>query len=159
MTRSTKALNSTEATSECCGIRCTDQNLCEIDSGKIMVVVAKQNIRRITLRHGFQALHPVLQTIAGCVLVAFGYFPILHLLNWMRHGGGILAHAVAWCLPVVVIGIALILSAFKRGYFLDIEQPNGNSRLAFRRRPDDQKLDEFLATVEHRYNLKISRLA
>jgi hypothetical protein len=157
MTRGTTEPNSAKEVSECCGIRCTEQNLCEIDSGKIMVLVPRQGIRRITLRYGFQAPHPILQIGAGCILLAFGYFPILHLVNWMRHGGELLADAVAFLLPVVVVGIVLIISAFKCGYFLEVEQPNGNSRLAFRGRPNSQKLEEFLAAVERRYNLRISR--
>ncbi len=141
---------------ECCGIRCSEQNLAEIDSGRIMVIITKAGIQRITLRYGLQAPHPIRQTLIGVVLTAFGYYPALYLLRWVQRGG-VLLSSVLWIVPIVVIGIATIFGAFKRGHFLHVEGRQGDKRLAFRRKPDPRELEIFLAAVESSYRLEISR--
>ena len=115
---------------EYCGIRCTERSLCEIDSGKVMVTVPRQDITRITLRYGTQAPHPVIQVVMGLLLTGLGYFPIAHLIDWLRHGGAFLT-LEAWIVPFPVVGILTVIGAFKRGYFLLVDERQGSKRLSF----------------------------
>jgi hypothetical protein len=141
---------------ECAGIHCTERDLSEIDSGKIMVTVSKEDVRRITLCYGIQAPNPTAQIIMGLLLMGTGYFPILHLIHWIQHGGVFLT-LESWIIPFVVAGAWVFVSAFKRGFFLDVEENQGRKRLAFRHNPDPNELDSFVGTVEQCFGLKISR--
>ena len=141
---------------ECCGIRCSEQNLSEIDTGKIMVTVPRQEVRRITLRHGTQAPHPVLQFVMGLALIGPGYFPARHLVHWLRHGGTFLSDEL-WIIPFVVAGVWMAFSAFSRGYFLEVELQQGSKRLAFDHEPAFTELEKFLGNVEKCYGLAIVR--
>ena len=140
----------------CCGIRLTEQNLSEIDSGRIMVTVSKQDIQRIVLRHGVQAPHPATQLIAGIVLISLGYFPIRHLAYWFQHGGVYFDYE-AWIIALVIAGMFMVRGASKKGYFLDVELSQGHKRLAFQKNPDAKDLDIFVGLIEQCYGLTISR--
>jgi predicted outer membrane lipoprotein len=139
-----------------CGIRCTEQKLCEIDSGRVMVLVAKEDIRRITLRYGTQAPHPMLQVIMGVILIGLGYFPALHFIHWLQHGG-VFFTLEGWIMPLVVAGAWAIISALKRGYFLEIEQDQGTKRLAFGKKPEPVELERFVGEVERWCGVRVSR--
>lgn len=141
---------------EYCGIRVTDKSLSEIDSGRIMVIVDKQAIRNITLRYGFQAMHPAPQIIVGWALILLGYFPLLHFIHWAQHGG-VFIDLEAWIIPFAAIGGWLVYSATKRGYFLEVGQDKGTKRLTFSGKPNPGDLGAFLTTIEQDYGLKIER--
>ena len=140
----------------CCGIRLTQQNLSEIDSGRIMVTIAREDIRRVTLRHGIQASHPIIQLFAGIILSGLGYFPIRHFVHWFQHGG-FYFDVEALILVPVVAGLFLVVGAFKKGYFLEVELPRANKRLSFERNPDPTELQNLIRLIEEHYTLKVLR--
>lgn len=142
---------------ECCSLRCANGSLYEMNSGRVMVAAPCYSIRRIALRHGRQAPHPIRQSIAGVILLAAAVFPLMHLIHWLRHGG-VFIDVEAWLLPVPVVGGWALFSAMKRGFYLEIEQNDGKRlRLAFAPDPDPKALDDFLAFVEQACALKVSR--
>jgi hypothetical protein len=143
-------------TFECCGIRCTEQSLCEIEGGSVMVTVAPKDVRRVRLRHGVQAPHPLLQVVMGVLLIGFGYFPATHFVHFVRHGG-VFFEVEALIIPLVFLRARLVARALKRGHFLEVEEATGVKRLLFQRTPSPRILDGFLADVERCYGFKIER--
>jgi hypothetical protein len=141
---------------ECCGVRCTPQGLAEVDSGSVVVQVQKDDVQALTLRHGLQAPHPVLQVLMGCALVALGYLPAAHLVQWFRRGGTFFT-IEAFVIPFVFLGMSMVVSALRCGHFLEVEQRNDRKRLAFRPRPDPDDLERFVEEAERCLGLKITR--
>lgn len=131
----------------CGGIQCDGKSLREIDSGRVMVLLPRADIRRIILRHGSPAQHPVIQVIAGFVLLAIGLFPAVHLLHWMRYGGMIILEGnLLFLFPV--LGIWFIYGGFIRRYYLEVETPTGNKKLEFRGKPQLSEIRSFLSTMK-----------
>jgi hypothetical protein len=142
----------------CAGIQCDGKSLREIDSGRVMVLLPRADIRRIILRHGSPAQHPVIQVIAGFVLLAIGLFPALHLLHWMRYGGTIiLEENLLFLFPV--LGIWFIYGGFVRRHFLEVEIPIGNKKLQFQGKPQLREIRSFLKAAENRFGYKVEEAA
>jgi hypothetical protein len=152
-------MNSNQATIqpvECCGIRCTDTGLFEMEGSKVMVSVQKSEIQRITLRHGIQAPNPTLQIIFGLAVASVGYFPIRELILWLQHGGTIFS-TYHFLIIVSAIGIWTVFEAVKRGYFLEVQTTAGTKRLAFAKRPDEETLRGLMEFIERNYDKPILR--
>ena len=115
---------------ECCGIRCTEGALSEIEANRVVITVPKKDIVRITLRHGVQAPNPTIQILFGLALASVGYFPLRSLIYWMQHGG-ILLWTEQLIMVVAGLGVWTTFEALKRGYFLEIQLAKGFKRLAF----------------------------
>ena len=62
---------------ECCGVRCTERELTEVEGGRVMVRVGRDDVQRVRLRHGIQAPHPLLQVGMGLALTALNSRPRL----------------------------------------------------------------------------------
>jgi hypothetical protein len=141
---------------ECSGIRCSEKSLSEMDGRKIAVSVFRPDIRKITYRHGVLAPHPLLQILAGIILIATGYFPAEHIFRWLQNGGTLFGEELLIFI-FAGIGVYLILTARRRGYFLDIELPKGRERLAFKGEPNPNELEAFFSAVEQCHGVKVLR--
>ncbi len=140
----------------CCGLVCDADRLMEVQRDRILLGVNLLDVRRVTLRHGLQAPHPIAQVAAGALLLATAYFPAAHLLHWFLHGGLILTEE-AWLVALAALGGWMLLTAFRRGFFLVVEGPAGRKRFAFRPDPDARQLDAFLAAIEARSGQTVGR--
>lgn len=85
---------------ELAGIRFGSAAIAEIDSGRVMVEVKRADVTRMAICYGAQARHPLIQLIAGIVLVAIGIFPVWHVIRWVAHGGTLLLHEGWFFVPL-----------------------------------------------------------
>ncbi|HZL34649.1 MAG TPA: hypothetical protein VFC78_05010 [Tepidisphaeraceae bacterium] len=141
---------------EFAGIRCSAEQLLEIDSGRVMVLVSRPDILRIAACHGLQALHPIIQFVAGVIVTAIGLIPVPYIIGWIHHGGTLILGSKL-LLVLAPIGLWLIAESFARGYFLRIETTKGSKRLAFHGKPRAHDVEMFLQSVENRFGYKIER--
>ncbi len=136
------------------GVCCNSDQLFELDNGQVMVVVRREDIRRIVLKHGFQAPHPILQGGLGIVLTVLGCYPLVHLIEWTQRGGTLLS-AEMWFIPLGIIGIVQAISAVQRGYFLEVDSEQGRKRLAFEKICDAGDVKKFVQTIETLYGMEM----
>ena len=141
---------------ECGGVAFDEQRLQEIDEGQVMVSVERSDIQRIRLRSGLISPHPILQMILAGPFLAIGLIPIVHFIHWAVRGGAFY-RATVFAAPVLVIGVMLLLGAFRRGRFLEVETNRGRKRFAFRRRTDPTAISHFASGIETAYNIAVER--
>ena len=139
-----------------CGVRCEPRRLAEVESGRVMVAMDRAEIRGISSGHSVQAQHPVRQSIVGLVWFSITYFPAKHVLYWFRHGG-VLFSTEIWMVTFGGIGLYMVISALRRGYYLDVELERGKRRLAFGRDATAQGAEDFVQSVERLYGLRVER--
>jgi hypothetical protein len=138
------------------GVRFGPDEVVEMDGQQVMVRVAKQEIRRIDLRHGFYSAHPIVQVVAGLVLTCIGVLPAMHLVVWLGSGGTF--HAVeAFLVAFVFLGPWLVYDAARRGPHLVVRTGAGQKRLILDKTVDPETLERFLTTVEGRFGYAIKR--
>ena len=139
------------------GISFTESAVTEVESGQVMVCVARLDARRISLRYASRAQRPLVQFIMGAVLLGMGFIPLQNLHGWVSHGGMIFYFALLlFGLPVV--GAWLIFESFSRGYFLDIEQSSGSKKLLFHGKVGPEQIEEFLKAAENQMGYRIDRI-
>jgi hypothetical protein len=137
------------------GIHFMGNQLCEMDMGRVIVKVSRDEIKKISLHYGLQSPHPVLQILFGVPLAATsGYFLTKILFVWFLHGGVFFRIEELLAVPMVV-GIWISIAALKQGYYLAVQSSNGSKRLAFQGRPDAEKLRHFIERVEDEWGVKI----
>lgn len=143
---------------ECAGVRFGPDGVTEVDDEQVMVKVARGDLRRITLRHGFHSAHPVVQAVAGAVLTGIGLLPTWHLARWIG-GGGTFYGVEAVLVGFVFLGPWLMLDATKRGPYLEVVTPGGTKKLVFERKADPGVIEQALAAAEQRFGYRIERAA
>lgn len=141
---------------ECCGVNCDDNQLFEREAGCVVITVPRRDIKQLTLCDGLLAPHPNLQIMLGLLLASLAYLPIRHLIPWFRDGG-IFFTIELGIIAIALIGVWLVISAFRRGLFLEAETESGVRRLQFDRHPAPSELESFLKAVERRYSLRIGK--
>jgi hypothetical protein len=141
---------------ECCGVRCDDKQLVEVEDGRVMVSVERHCVRQITLRYGVMSPHPILQGLIGMVLASLGFIPAAHLIEWSLHGGEFLA-IEAGLVGLSVVGIWLIATSLRRGYFLEVQEKSSRKRLQLRPAPEAEKLASFVRAVEEAWGVNVAR--
>ena len=140
---------------QCSGIACIEEEICELDHGGVRVSVRIEEVRRITLGYGHQTLHPRAQNIIGLICLALGAWGIFHLLHWLIFGAALnLFQAVL--LLFGFLGVALIVTARRRGLYLDIDSTKGLHRFAFHGTPSPQELNKFLDTLDQHVAVPIN---
>src|SRR4051812_20145000 len=87
---------------ECAGVRCADDRLREMDGDRIVVSVAREDVRSLAWHYGLRAPHPVMQVCFGLALASVGYVPLRFFLKWLAEGGTFFT-AVAFLVPVPCI--------------------------------------------------------
>lgn len=141
---------------QCGGVLCDERRLGELADGAVLVSINCSDIQRVALKHGVQAPHPLIQSAFGLVLTLVGLVPVVHFVAWMMVGGTF--HALEACLAVfALIGPWLIFTAFRRGYYLQVDGPEGRKRLDFARSVRPEDVDQFITLVERAHPLKVVR--
>ena len=126
-----------------------------MDHGGVRVRVPIDNVRRLTLGFGFQSLHPKLQNYFGVALLAPGAWAIFHLLHWAIFGGPLIIYQ-AILLLCGFFGVGLMITARRRGLYLDIDSTKGRQRFAFHQTPSLHELHEFLDSLDQHLAVPIS---
>ena len=140
---------------QCSGIACIEEDICELDHGGVRVRVKIDDVRRLTLGYGHQTLHPRMQNIIGLSCLAVGAWGVFHLLHWAIFSAP-LSIFQASLLLCGFLGIALIITARRRGLYLDIDSTKGIHRFAFHETPSLHQLHEFLDSLDQHLAVPIS---
>jgi hypothetical protein len=138
----------------CGGITCDANGLQEFDGSRLMAAVTREEIRSIRFQHGTLAPHPIIQSILGAALSVVGFYPLKHLIHWARHGGTFF-EGEAWFVVFLVIGLYLLWTAFRRGYYLLVESTQGKKRFVFRPGTPPAELQAFVAALGEWLGMKI----
>ena len=139
---------------EYAGVRLDGDRLVEHHRGVDAMTVGRGEAARIRLHHGFVAPHPIVQFVFGAALVLLGCAPIVAFIRWAIHGG-VIAPNVLWASVFAVIGVPMVVRAFRRGHFLQIKTPAGERRLTFTRDANAPELRAFAAQLERAWGLAV----
>jgi hypothetical protein len=117
-----------------------------IEKGSTKIPI--QSIRKMSVEFGFLSKHPLIQLILGMIVSALGLLPIFHFFLVFQYGGKfkfIEALAVAF----FVVGIYLVISCLRKGYFLSLETEFGNKRLVFGNKVRKDEVVDFIKTARN----------
>ena len=143
---------------QCSGIGCVDESICQMDHEAIRTRIPIDEVRRLTLGYGFQSLHPKFQNIVGVALLAPGAWAIFHLLHWALFSAPLNIYEAAMVL-CLFFGVALMITARRRGLYLDIDSTKGTHRFAFHETPSIHELHAFLDSLDQHLAVPISSAA
>jgi len=132
---------------QCSGIACIDDDICEVDHGGVSVRVKIDDVRKLTLGYGFQSAHPKVRTIMGIGFLIPGAWAVFHLLHWAIFSAPLSIYQAGLILSAF-FGIALIVTARRRGLFIDIDSTKGTYRFAFHATPSLHELHAFLDSLD-----------
>jgi len=137
----------------CCGIQCTDDLLCEMDRDPSAIRLRRGDIKNIGWRYGLLAPSPILQALFGAGLAAIGWYPLSFFIKWVR-GGGTFPLELAFLIPIPAIGLWMVISVLRRGYFLDVELEGERKRVVFKGRPEAREVEAFVGAIVDRWGLR-----
>jgi len=141
---------------ECCGLVCDEQRLAEVDGRRIVALALRHELHHIRSRYGFTSPHPVLQIILGSGLTLGACAVLTPIMDWLNHGG-VLPLELVYFIPMGIIGLWLLISAFRRRHFLEAVTDDGRTRLVFDRSADAAKIDAFVTGVERFWQIRVTR--
>jgi hypothetical protein len=131
---------------EYAGVQCDSKGIAQFDNaGRLLLLIRRADIHKLYLRHGFQALHPVIQFSAGIVLTILGLAGII--LATGVFGGGPTLPKLAGTVVFLILGPWMIVLAAWRGYFVEVYAKTGRNKLAFDR-AEPSHLRQFVKAAE-----------
>jgi len=128
------------------GILVTPDKISMVEGRTEVITVRKADIKKVSLGFGYQAERPVVQVVFGIVLFLIAAYPILRLYSaWM---GYLRMYAMEFMLlGLIPLGIWMIRSALKYGYYLSIELENDHRKLGFQNECQEDDLKEFFKQI------------
>ncbi len=133
----------------------TPVRVLHLEDGHIVKSIKKASIQRITVKNGFQAPHPIVQSSMGLVVSLVGLFPILHIAFVVIFGGMFWGHE-AFLAAALLLGPWLLYDAFKRGYSLRVKFHRGSESWPFTGNPTAEEMTQFLNVARQRYGYEVS---
>lgn len=112
-------------------------------SEKGSLKIPRQSISAVAIKYGYLSKHPLLQLILGIILLPIGLLPIYHFYLVQTYGGTF-KFVEALAVSSSIVGGYIIISAFRKDYFLEIRTDFGNKRLVFRKNSGRAKIDNFM---------------
>jgi len=131
----------------CCGVACLEENICEMDGTGVAVRVPIGEVRSVTLGHGYQAPHHIIQLILGGLLIVPGFWAGFVLIRWALHRGDF-GIPDGIFLAIALAGIWLVATALAKGYYLDVHTTAGRRRLRFDENVTPEEIRSFLPTLD-----------
>ena len=113
-----------------------------LEGNRVTSLTPFDSIEKIALRYGVVSTHPILQIIFAGVLLGVFFISLPYLAQALGVEGLVLV------IPLFVVGIWLITTAFSRGYFLAVDCSAGYKRFPFGRKASTVAVDAFSAGLE-----------
>ena len=110
-----------------------------IESGRVVLTVYRNDIRRIILRRGWQAQHPIIQIVVGGLLLAPG---VILLLVAFSADGAMVLRTLGGGVFLVILGGWLLFEGLRRGHFLLVETTMGWKKLTVSMPQDARGVDQ-----------------
>jgi len=115
----TQSAENPEVFVEYLGVRFSQKGVAHMEGGQRLWFVPKEKIRQITLRQGFQAERPLVQTLFSAVLILIGLYPLPHLILWAFAGGK--AYDVEFLLLLLIpLGAWFLKDGLKKGLYFEL---------------------------------------
>ena len=112
---------------ESMGVRFSQKGVAHIEGGQKLWFVPKEKIRYVTLRHGYQAERPLVQTLFSAALILTGLYPLPHLILWLFAGGK--AYDVEFLLLLLIpLGAWFLKDGLKKGLYFELTLVDGGRR-------------------------------
>ena len=137
----------------CGGVVCQENELQEVDTGKIMVRVSRNEIQSIQLKYGTQEQNVFLQVVVGSILILSAMLPLVAIIN----GSSLPRSMTYWVFFGPALGGYLIIGTMRRGFFLNLETTTGIRRIVFEHKMKVEELEPFVASVEKAYGVTVYR--
>lgn len=151
-------------TLECSSVCVTATEITEKDNEKVLISIPKEQIERITLKHGLKANRPFIEMCIGIGLIALGYFTgilpiksfLIKIINEPEVNIRPTLYTIFMALIWTPLGVYLTIDALKRRYYLLIETVSGKKKAVFK---DDLTKSEVITFInnirdKYRYNIK-----
>lgn len=132
-----------ESTVEYLGIQFSRKGIAQVDSGKKLLFISKEQIRQIKLRDGTQAERPVFQVIVSIVVVLLGMLPLPHLISWFLTGGNAKDFEFLMLL-LIPMGLWLAYEGVKQGLYFEIVMDHDTRKISFQKYPQEFLLKQMI---------------
>jgi hypothetical protein len=151
----------------CSTVKITGSGMSQVDGGKIVITVPKEEIRGVRLSHDSQSRHPFLRFFAGFILVATGLI-LLTAAFFIAEGGVYLLQLQSYTLGIPIIpvvlwlmvggGLWLLVGVFRGRYNLLLDTVQGSRKIFFSASADICEIGRFIkrANEELGYDIDTS---
>lgn len=148
-------LSNGESAYEYCDVAFSADSIIELDNGRPLLVIPREQIQRSVVKHGFSALHPLLEGLFGSILLAIGVVPVV-LTNIAAILHPRLAKYAIYLLFVGFVGLLVLYSGLRRGYFLEMWTSKGRRKIVFSKKAGVTELEQTLKTVNESFGYGIA---
>lgn len=119
------------------------QSISLLDQRSKIVSVAKEDIRIITLKYGFQSERPFVEVFFGIALVLSGLY---FIVNFILH---ILVNRIAYTdmllsILLLPVGIWFIADGFKKRLYFEVTLDNDKRKFPLDKNPNKGELQKFI---------------
>ncbi len=121
----------------------SEKGLAEMSGNRRIILIPKDQVQSIEIRHGLQAERPLVQGITGLAFIGLGAVGIYIMVE-----GGIAA--LRWALGFLVfggLGAWLLWEATKQGHYLKIICLGDSRKLVFKGKIQTEELSGFIRSA------------
>jgi hypothetical protein len=108
-----------------------------------LLFVAKEQVRKVTLKYGFQSERPVAEIVFGIFVIGLGiYFFVNFLLTILVHGIIYLDDLLS--LFLLPIGGWFVVDGFRKRLYFEVDLDNDKRKFPLAKNPDKSELQKFI---------------
>lgn len=152
----TQSAENPEVLVEYLGVRFSPKGVAHMEGGQRLWFVPKDKIRQISLRQGFQAERPLVQTLFSAALILTGLYPLPHLVLWLFAGGK--AYDVEFLLLLLIpLGAWFFKDGLKTGLYFELTLVDEGRRKIPLQRPLEFVMVKWIITQAEALGYVINR--
>jgi hypothetical protein len=122
------------------------QSIILFDQHSRILSIAKKDIRRITLKYGFQSERPAVQAIFGFIVILLGFYFLIHLISHTLIDR-IFYVADILSLFLLPIGGWFIIDGFRKRFYFEVTLDNDKRKFPLGKNFDKDELHNFIKSV------------
>jgi hypothetical protein len=126
----------------CGGIRITETSIDEMTGTSVAASVPREQVVALEIGYGHAGERPILTTLLGLAIAAFGLSMLWHLVTSFLFGG-VVYDIEGLGLALIPLGGWMLWAAWRRGRLLFIETRRERRRFAFARGTSDEDILAF----------------
>jgi len=139
----------------------TREEICELDRGRKVVRVPRDEIRLVELCRDSSSHHPILQAALGVVLGIAGLWGAGGLVAWLWEGGRLYVEVTTSLMLLVPAGAWVVFDALRSRVLLRLRVKKGQRKLLFGRelsKSEEEQLPDLVrsACARNSYPCEIS---
>ncbi|RPJ21314.1 MAG: hypothetical protein EHM33_26480 [Chloroflexi bacterium] len=119
------------------------QSMTLLDQQSKILSVAKKDVRRITLKYGFQSERPIVETIFGAALILIGFYFIANfilqiLINRIVYTTQLLS------ILLLPVGTWFIVDSIRKRLYFEVTLDHDKRKFPLGKNPDRGELQKFI---------------